>query len=106
MSLAKKCDRCGCYYDAQETKQGNGVAFVHLSNNNEITQTWGAKDLCPKCMNEFRTWLYRKESYIQLSGNDAERLFNGEVGYATINDELTISLAKFDFHERKNKNDC
>lgn len=43
MSLAKKCDRCGYYYDEQETKQGNGVAFVHLSNNNEITQTWGCK---------------------------------------------------------------
>lgn len=106
MSLAKKCDRCGCYYNEQETKHGNGVAFVHLSHNNEITQTWGVKDLCSKCMNEFRTWLYRKESYIQLSENDAERLLNGEVGYATINDKLTISMSKFDPSKGKNKNDC
>lgn len=96
MSLAKKCDRCGCYYDERETKQGTGVAFINLSERNEIIDTWGVKNLCPKCMDQFKRWLYKQETYVQFSGDAMEKLINGEVGYATINDKLTISIAKFD----------
>lgn len=54
---ARKCDRCGSFYDeyAEKTrcrgKDVNGVAFVHKCTDGDFTgYKADAYDLCPCCM--------------------------------------------------------
>lgn len=50
---AKKCDRCGAYYDI---KQKAGI--VRYSNTG-VCVAWlsAIKDLCPSCYAELKDWL-------------------------------------------------
>lgn len=46
MSNAKKCDRCGAFYDSYKSK------YILVTNNfNSI------KDLCPVCNDALESWL-------------------------------------------------
>lgn len=46
MSDAKKCDRCGSFYESYKAK------YLLVTNNfNDF------KDLCPVCNNELERWL-------------------------------------------------
>lgn len=54
---AKKCDRCGKYYDSYGTnsdhKNTNAVMFVNVDRNGHYF-SHGIIDLCPECMNEVK----------------------------------------------------
>lgn len=61
MASAKKCDRCGKYYDKNEQHQAcsngyksiiNGVAFT--MKNGELAETY---DLCDDCIARMKEWL-------------------------------------------------
>ena len=66
MANAKKCDRCGKYYDKNESKlrgvSGNlvGVSFVRRDCN-----SYGCyveeKDLCDECIEEFKLFLKKEK---------------------------------------------
>ena len=55
MSEAKKCDRCGNFYDIYET-DNHTAGFRFLDKwHNRSSQT--IYDLCPDCMEELTKWL-------------------------------------------------
>ena len=62
--LAKKCDRCGEYYDIYHylspiaKGKANGIILVDDDNDNDNTCISRKYiDLCPKCLNILVDWL-------------------------------------------------
>lgn len=65
MANAKKCDRCGKYYDAYNgtdtgKNETNGVASMKGSKIIKL------HDLCPECNSEFKKWIGEEEESIYL----------------------------------------
>ena len=62
MACAKKCDRCGKYYDDYAFDGGEynyvTIGRRRFSNDKEVFQG-GIKDLCWECMQEFYDFLNR-----------------------------------------------
>lgn len=60
MSLAKKCNRCGAYYDYTSNggveKQYNGVVTVWIDSTGNFSNK-EKLDFCPKCKDGFYRWL-------------------------------------------------
>ena len=60
MAAARRCDRCGCFYEQYGVKNNsnnvNGIATLNIDRHGKyfIHQP---KDLCPQCMNFFTQWL-------------------------------------------------
>lgn len=52
---AKKCDRCGSYYD-----KNNNPTFA-LRKNQSLNDFPKIIDLCKKCTDELEEWLLAKE---------------------------------------------
>lgn len=62
MALAKKCDRCGTYYDDNTKCEINnrkviGIKTLHVSEANGGIFTSDAIDLCDDCRRSFYNWL-------------------------------------------------
>ena len=66
MAIAKKCDRCGNYYDANtkyeipsclNTRYINGISTLVSFNLNCVTERNISYDLCNKCLESFYCWL-------------------------------------------------
>lgn len=72
MALAKKCDRCGIYYEQQnisfKRQSINGIQLVDRKANNEVQFGRVSMDLCPKCLNSLVAWL----AYDEKENNHAE----------------------------------
>ena len=58
MANAKKCDRCGIFYNNSEIAEDieirtidTGVRWVNIKSD-----THGNLDLCPKCRDTFVSW--------------------------------------------------
>ena len=64
MATAKKCDRCGSYYDEYNVQYNaekiNGINLLIIDSNNGYF-SYGPHDLCPACSNEFMKW-FKKEN--------------------------------------------
>ena len=58
MSNAKKCDRCGKYFDPY-------LAGIRVQNPHR-----NYFDLCPKCMRAFVRWLNKKQQVIEVKWED------------------------------------
>ena len=62
MAMAKKCDRCGAFYENYTTqrskKEGrvNTIQTKETDENGNIAFTVNTYDLCPDCMKEFFSW--------------------------------------------------
>ena len=60
MALAKKCDRCGKFYEAYNTTNDseniNGIMTLNLD---DLRKYYSHKplDLCPKCKDAFEEWM-------------------------------------------------
>lgn len=68
MSNAKKCDRCGAFYEPYYPR-------IIIKKGTETTAKM--MDLCPVCQDELESWLYQKSKEAedepeeeQSSGND------------------------------------
>lgn len=66
MAIARRCDRCGSYYNEYNTKQNsaekiNGINLLNIDSNNNYF-THGPYDLCPACSNELMKWLKKENS--------------------------------------------
>ena len=63
MATAKKCDRCGLYYDEYNVNDNaekiNGINILIIDSDNRYF-THGPHDLCPACSNQFMKW-FKKE---------------------------------------------
>ena len=67
MALAKKCDRCGKFYDeynfANDDKNINGIMTLNLDAQDHY-YTHKALDLCPSCKDSYEKWLNKKREKI------------------------------------------
>lgn len=60
---ARKCDRCGCYYDTyqgsmkfEKTGRANALCLIdRFEDNNNMSRK--SYDLCPRCMQELEEFL-------------------------------------------------
>ena len=59
MSDAKKCDRCGRFYDIYGNVD-NAVSFRFVSRWDTTLQP--IYDLCPDCMEELKNWLANRQT--------------------------------------------
>lgn len=67
MSIAKKCNRCGTYYDEYNVKDSSSKINGFMTLNLDSKQSYhknGPYDLCPSCSSELMEWFikYRKEN--------------------------------------------
>lgn len=66
MALARKCDRCGVFYDrynenkSYNVEDTNSMAFTFRYSNNthDVCKYF---DLCPKCKDELVEWILKGE---------------------------------------------
>ena len=58
MSNAKKCDRCGKYFEPYST-------LISIKKFDRYKF-----DLCPKCMKAFVRWLNKKQQVIEVKWED------------------------------------
>ena len=60
MAIAKKCDRCGLYYDPynceNDAEKINAIKLMDI-----YFDSYGPYGLCPSCSNEFMKW-FKKEN--------------------------------------------
>lgn len=61
MSKAKKCDKCGAFYEPYKTE------IIILSN---AIPTMDGVDLCPDCMDTFKKWLNNDVQMVLFSGSE------------------------------------
>lgn len=61
MSKAKKCDRCGAFYEPYKTD------IIIITKNS--LQADGL-DLCPDCMDTFKKWLNNDVQMVLFSGSE------------------------------------
>ena len=52
MAVARKCDRCGTFYDMPKTGEVSGIWWMY-----GVETVGSPRDLCPKCTNELSDWM-------------------------------------------------
>ena len=52
MAVARKCDRCGAFYDEPETGEVSGIYWMY-----GVAAVGSPRDLCPKCTDELSDWM-------------------------------------------------
>lgn len=52
MAVARKCDRCGTFYDIPKTGEVSGICWMY-----GVETVGSPRDLCPKCTDELSDWL-------------------------------------------------
>ena len=92
MALAKKCDRCGKFYEhypvGNRPGKYNAVAKVRLGKYGAVEYRSSDMDLCQDCMNAFVKFM--KGSKIVEDKNNRQR--NEKV--------MDVDISKFEFEER------
>lgn len=92
MAIAKKCDRCGKFYEhypiGNIPGEYNAIEKVRLGKNGAVEYRSSDMDLCPDCMYSFVKFM--KGSKVVEDKNNIRR-------YEQIMD---IDISKFEFEER------
>ena len=52
MAVARKCDRCGTFYDIPKTGEICGIWWMYGA-----ASVGSSRDLCPKCTDELSDWM-------------------------------------------------
>ena len=52
MAVARKCDRCGTFYDMPKTGEVSGIWWMY-----GVETVGSPRDLCPKCTDELSEWM-------------------------------------------------
>lgn len=82
MASAKKCDRCGEYYEPYNAKNDkekiNGFITANIDDERKY-YSQDIFDLCPICCEHFKKWLENKDADVVIlkhgvMGNDCEIL--------------------------------
>ena len=64
MANARKCDRCGLYYDEYNVQNNaekiNGIMLINIDSDNRYF-SHGPHDLCHACSDELMKW-FKKEN--------------------------------------------
>lgn len=65
MAIAKKCDRCGKFYETYgDDFKANAVILTYLSKNEHFRHDINTLDLCPECLDGINKYLFGEESDI------------------------------------------
>lgn len=56
MSNAHKCDRCGEFFTARQSRRKYQIRMDVLRNSTTPSIRHKARDLCPDCYAEFKEW--------------------------------------------------
>lgn len=61
MAAAKKCDRCGTFYDSYTTKldgsEVNGIKLIRITDQGTYFSVGKCTDLCKTCLHMLHEWL-------------------------------------------------
>lgn len=60
MSIARKCDRCGRFYESSSKSR---VVYEYYPNSTSHTKNGG--DMCPKCAEKFAKWWNKKREEVR-----------------------------------------
>ena len=52
MAVARKCDRCGTFYNMPKTDEVSGIYWMY-----GVAAVGSPRDLCPKCTDELSDWM-------------------------------------------------
>lgn len=66
MDNAKKCDRCGGYFDNSSTD----FNYIILNNSNWVSNKHKTLDLCPSCMKALTLYLQHKAAIAPFDGKE------------------------------------
>ena len=58
MSIAKKCDLCGVFYEYYSGRNGISLERIHL--NGSVNSTEKTLDLCKDCMNALEKFIEKR----------------------------------------------
>ena len=76
MAVARKCDRCGTYYDIPKVGEISGIFWMY-----GVETVGSPRDLCPKCTDELSDWMEGGKLNAQ-HGEDCSGLEEVESGEA------------------------
>lgn len=69
---AKKCDRCGAFYEKYGSKkQATEIKIINGDDNNRCACD-RSYELCPECMREVETWINAKRDTADDQSGGAE----------------------------------
>lgn len=68
MAYAKKCDRCGTYFDCNPT----GYNQIMIENSYAIRTKLKKFDICPTCMKRFTQWMNDKTKNVPVAKEKEE----------------------------------
>ena len=74
MAVARKCDRCGTFYDMPKTGEVSGIWWMY-----GVETVGSPRDLCPKCTDELSDWMEGGKLNAQ-HGEDCSGLETGGSG--------------------------
>lgn len=64
--IAKRCDRCGKFYNEynidKNPKEINAISLINCDARRALNFSNGVFDLCPPCSRELLDWLYKYEN--------------------------------------------
>ena len=63
MAIAKKCDRCGEYFD----RDSRGYNQVSIDNSFTLGNCLKSFDVCPTCMERFMQWMNDKAVIVPVA---------------------------------------
>lgn len=79
MANAKKCDRCGSFYDqysnvtsvmdVDTVRSMNGVSFININTENVYTTKF-TYDLCPSCLDSLIEFMNIRKKYSNLTDEE------------------------------------
>ena len=66
MAIARRCDRCGSYYDPHNDENNaekiNSIKLININDTDNRYFSYGPYDLCPACSNELMKWLKKENN--------------------------------------------
>ena len=68
MASAKKCDRCGTYFDWKP----EGYNQIMIENSYSINSKLKKFDICPTCMKRFMQWMDNKAEIVPVAKEKEE----------------------------------
>lgn len=92
MAIAKKCDRCGKFYEhypvGNHPGEYNGITKVRLGKNGAVEYRCSDIDLCQDCMNAFSKFM------------NGSNIVEVEKNIRRHEQIMDIDISKFEFEER------
>lgn len=64
--IAKKCDRCGTYYDSKPQHYSAGIRVKTKTGNTYLKSL----DLCDECVQDLERWINKYYTHVNIRKGD------------------------------------